>query len=378
MGDAFTARAVLTREKADYSLETLPVDVGAILSGVAADVELRNGDWLHIPSVFDLREKYTVTVKGAVQKPGEYDYAENLTVEDLIIAAGGVLESASTAKADVYRRIKQPGSISESDFRSESFTVPIHTGLEVGPGGDFAIRPFDMVVIRTSPGYERQKPVAVLGEVLFPGDYTLVKREERLSDLVRKSGGALSSAYLQGAKLIRKRAEDEQTRAQSALRLTQMSGRDSLSSAALNVAQNYSVGIELDKALAYPGSDYDLVLTDGDVLFVPEYVGTVAVSGAVLFPNTVSYREGMSIKDYIDQAGGYAHRARKKAQIVVYMNGTISRVRWSGKARIAPGCEIVVPYKSARGGRRVSLSDLLSVGSSATSAASLITSITGL
>lgn len=380
MGDAFTTRAVLTREKPDYTLEVLPVDVEAIITGVAPDIELRGGDALHIPSIFDLREKYTVTIQGEVQKPGEYEYADNLSIEDMIIAAGGLLESASTVRADIYRRIKNPASISESETRSESYSFPIHDGLEVGGlsdrGKSFTLKPFDIVTIRTSPGYEKQKPVAILGEVLFPGDYTLVKREERLSDLVKRSGGALSTAYLQGAKLVRKRAEDEQTRAQSALKLAQMGGRDSLSTASLNVEQNYSVGIELDKALASPGSDYDLVLSEGDVLFVPEYVGTVAISGAVLFPNTVSYREGMKIGDYINQAGGYAHRARKKAKIIVYMNGTIARVRSNG-GKIAPGCEIIVPHRSTRSGSRISVSDLLSVGSSATSAASLVTSIAG-
>lgn len=398
MGDAFTARAVLTREKADYTLEVVPLDVGAIMAEIAPDVEMRNGDVLHIPSIFELREEYTVTIQGEVRNPGQYAYADNLSIEDMIIAAGGLLESASTMKADVYRRIKKPSSMFESEARSESYTLPIRSGLEVERGGgwstagdgrtggiagsgstagdgSFTLKPFDVVTIRTSPGYEKQKPVAVLGEVLFPGVYALVGREERLSDLVNKSGGALSTAYLKGAKLVRKKDEDEQTRAQSVLKLTQIGGLDSISLANLNVDVNYSVGIELDKALAYPGSDYDLVLTEGDVLFVPQYVGTVAISGAVLFPNTVSYREGANISDYIDQAGGYAHRARRRAKIVVYMNGTIARVKSMDKTKITPGCEIVVPYKSYRSGSRLPLSEIISAGALTTSAASLVTSI---
>jgi protein involved in polysaccharide export with SLBB domain len=377
MGDAFPGRGVLTREKPDYTLEVLPLDVGAIVAGTAPDIALRNGDVLHIPSIEDLRENYTVTIRGEVQSPGVYDYADNLTIEDMIVTAGGLLESASTVKADVYRRIKNPSSISESDLRSESFSFPIRDGLVVQRerGGDFTLRPFDVIIIRTSPGYEIQKPIAVMGEVLFPGDYTLVKKEERLSDLIRKAGGALSTAYLQGAKLMRRRAEDEQNRAQSAMRLTRMGGLDSISTRDLNVEAHYSVGIDLDMALARPGSDWDLVLTEGDVLFVPEYVGTVSVSGAVLFPNTVSYREGMKIGDYIDQAGGYAHRARRRAKIVVYMNGTIARVRPMQNTRITPGCEIVVPYKSYRNGARIPMSEILSVGASTTSAASLVTTI---
>ncbi len=375
-GDAFTARGVLTREKADYTLEVLPVDIEAILVGTAPDIPLRNGDALHIPSIFDLREKYTVSISGEVQTPGEYEYADNLTIEDMIIAAGGLLESASTVRADVYRRIKNPSSMSESELRSDSYSFPIREGLAVVEGGgEFTLKPFDVVVIRTSPGYEAQKPVAVMGEVLFPGDYSLVKKEERLSDLVRKAGGALSTAYLQGAKLIRKKADDEQTRAQSSMRLSRMGGLDSISTKDLNVEEHYSVGIDLNMALARPGSDYDLVLTEGDVLFVPEYVGTVSISGAVLFPNTVSWSESMNIRDYIDQAGGYAHRARRGAKFIVHMNGTIARVRSMRNTRITPGCEIVVPYKSYRNSRSIPLSEILSVGASATSTASLVTSI---
>jgi protein involved in polysaccharide export with SLBB domain len=294
----------------------------------------------------------------------------------MIVIAGGLLESASTVRVDVYRRIKNPSSLFESDLRSESFSFPIQNGLAVQEGGsDFTLMPFDVVTIRTSPGYEAQKPVAVLGEVLFPGDYSLVKKEERLSDLVRKAGGSLSTAYLKGAKLMRKRAEDEHSRAQSALRLTQMIGVDSVSTRDLNVDEHYSVGIDLDMALAQPGSDYDLVLSEGDVLFVPEYVGTVSISGAVLFPNTVSYREGMSIGDYVDQAGGYAHRARRRAKIVVYMNGTIARIRSMRNTPIAPGCEIIVPYKSYRNGSRVSVSEILSLGATTTSVATLVASL---
>ncbi len=374
-GDAFTRRALLTREKPDYTLEVMPVDVEAILSGISEDIPLRNGDALYIPSILDIREEYTFTVQGEVRNPGEYEYADNLSIEDVVIAAGGLLESASTVKVDIFRRIKHSSSMFESETRSESFSFSIRDGLAVGGGESFTLKPFDVVTFRTSPGYEVQKPVAVLGEVLFPGDYSLVRREERLSDLMKKAGGALSTAYLQGAKLIRKRTQDEQTRAQATLRLTEMGGVDSVSTKNLNVEQNYPVGIELDKAMANPGSDYDLVLTEGDVLFVPEYVGTVSISGAVLFPNTVSYREGMTVRQYIDQAGGYAHRARKGGKFVVYMNGTINRVKSLRGTKITPGCEIVVPFKPFRAQSRTSLAEIMGIATSATSAASMIATI---
>jgi protein involved in polysaccharide export with SLBB domain len=374
-GDAFTARALLTREKPDYTLEVVPVDVAAILAGTSADIPLRNGDVLHIPSIFDLREEYRLTVQGAVRNPGQYPFADNLSIEDVIVSAGGLLESASSVKVDIFRRIKQSASTSESEARSESFSFPIRDGLAVGGGETFRLEPFDVVTFRTSPGYEVQKSVSVEGEVLFPGDYSLVKHGERLSDLVKRAGGALSTAYIKGAKLVRRRSIDEQTRTEATVHLTELGGLDSLSTRNLNVAETYRVGIELDRAIADPGSDYDLVLAEGDVLFIPEHVGTVSISGAVLFPNTVSFREGMTVKQYIEQAGGYAHRARKGAKYVVYMNGTISRVRSLQRAELTPGCEIVVPFKPLRTQSRTSLAEIMSIATSATSSASLIATL---
>ncbi len=372
-GDAFTHRAQLTREKADYTLEVMPVDVGGIISGSAPDIALRNGDVLHVPSIFDLREAYTVTIQGAVGVPGDYAFVENMAIEDMIIRAGGLLEAASTARVDVFRRIKNPASETESEERSESFSFAIRDGLVISED-EFILQPFDIVSIRTSPGYETQKSITIQGEVLFPGDYTLVQKNERLSDVVKRAGGTLASAYLRGASLVRQMGDDEQVRTQSTKKLTQLGGPDSLSMENLNISQTYLVGIELDKAMRNPGSDYDLVLEEGDVLRVPEYVGTVSVSGAVLYPNTVSYREGMSIGEYINQAGGYLRGARKAAKIVVYMNGTVTRTSVTRGTRIDPGSEIIVPYKSYRRGR-LSVAEILSLGASATSTALLGTSL---
>jgi protein involved in polysaccharide export with SLBB domain len=290
------------------------------------------------------------------------------------VKAGGLLEAASTARVDVFRRIKNPSSRAASDLRSESFSFAIRNGLIVSGGNGFILRPFDVVNIRTSPGYESQKNVTVWGEVLFPGGYTLVHKEERLSDLVRRAGGTLASAYLQGASLVRRMDDDEVMRMASTKRLTRLGGPDSLSMDNLRTADRYSVGIEFDKAMNNPGSDYDLVLKEGDELRVPEYVGTVTISGAVLFPNTVSFREGMSVKKYIDQAGGYIQGARRRAKIVVYMNGTVARASAIKGTKITPGCEIVVPYRSRRRGR-ASVAEILSLGASATSTALLGTSI---
>jgi len=372
-GDAFTGRAILTREKTDYSHEVVSLDVDAILYGDAPDVALRNGDVLHIPSVFDLREGYVVSIQGAVRSPGEYSFADNLSIEDLIVRAGGLLESASTAKVDIFRRVKNPSATAESSLRSVSYTLPIRGGLVVTEGTGFALQPFDVVNVRTSPGYEAQKSVSVQGEVLFPGSYSLMEREERLSLLVARAGGHLSKAYLRGASLIRRMSPDEAMRTRSMRRLPALGGNDSLSMGDLNISETYPVAIRLDRAIADPGSDYDLVLREGDVLRVPEYVGTVAISGAVLYPNTVSFDSGMSVRDYIEQAGGYVDGARRKARFVVYMNGNIARGGFLKRTRIEPGCEIVVPHKQHR--RRVSAAEILGVTSSITSSALLGTSI---
>lgn len=372
-GDAFPNRAVIYREKPDLSTEVVSVDILGIASGRVEDVKLEKNDVLYIPSIFELREDYTIAVKGDVGHPGTYKFVDNMTLEDLIVQAGGLLESASTIRVDVARRIKDPKSTKAGERRAETYTFTLKNGFIVGGPADFTLEPFDEVYVRRSPGYQEQQDVFVQGEVVFGGEYALAKKGERLSDLVKRAGGLTAEAYPEGARLTRKLTDDEKARVQTLLKLTQQGGKDSINMNQLDLGDTYFVGIELNKALENPGSDeWDIILREGDVLQVPEYNGTVKISGAVMYPNTVVYKNKAKLKHYISQSGGYAQRAKKNRVFVIYMNGTVT-VAKGNRTKLTPGCEIVVPLKPQR--RGMGLAEIMSLASSTTSMAAMVTSI---
>ena len=376
-GDAFLNRALLDRENEDLSHEVIAVDLGGLLKGTVADIPLQKNDILYIPSIHDLKEEETISIHGEVANPGTFLFSKNMTIEDLLVQSGGLLEAAATTKVDITRRIKDPKSTSFSSVLGKTYSFDIKDGLVVGGEGDFHLEPFDDVYVRKSPAYRKQQNVVVAGEVLFGGNYALVKKNERLSDLISKAGGITPDAYVKGARLIRKMTEEEQRRQADAVRMARMGeGKDSISVEKLNISDTYTVGINLEKAISNPGSDFDLVLREGDVLFIPEYINTVKISGAVMYPNTVLYKRGESLRYYINQAGGYGNLAKKKKAYVVYMNGTVSRLKSRDKKAIEPGCEIIVPSKEEK--KRMSTAEILGMGSTTASIAAMIATMVNL
>lgn len=370
-GDAFTNRALITREREDLTLEILPVDLGAIMAGMAPDVALVKNDILYIPSIHDLKDLGNITVAGEVARPGTFVYADNMTLEDAIMMAGGLLESASTVKIDVSRRIKNPTSDTPSETIGELFTFSFKDGYVLDGETGFVLQPYDHVMVRRSPGYEAQRTVRVTGEVVFPGVYTMTRKEERLSDLVEKSGGLTQWAYVKGARLQRRIIGEERTRMQSTLEVLD-SARDSINIERLDLGSTYFVGIDLEEALANPGSDADLVLREGDVLGVPEYINTVKISGNVMYPNTVTYNPHMTVRDYVTMAGGYGYRSKKSKAYIIYLNGTVERAKRLSRNVVEPGCEIVVPQKRTREGQ---LQEFLSISTTAASLGTMIATI---
>nr|WP_320951567.1 SLBB domain-containing protein [Bacteroides intestinalis] len=376
-GDAFLNRALLDRENEDLSHEVIAVDLGGLLKGTVADIPLQKNDILYIPSIHDLKEEETISIHGEVASPGTFLFSKNMTIEDLLVQSGGLLEAAATTKVDITRRIKDPKSTSFSSVLGKTYSFDIKDGLVVGGEGDFHLEPFDEVYVRKSPAYRKQQNVVVAGEVLFGGNYALVKKNERLSDLISKAGGITPDAYVKGARLIRKMTEEEQRRQADAVRMARMGeGKDSISVEKLNISDTYTVGINLEKAISNPGSDFDLVLREGDVLFIPEYINTVKISGAVMYPNSVLYKRGESLRYYINQAGGYGNLAKKKKAYVVYMNGTVSRLKSRDKKAIEPGCEIIVPSKEEK--KRMSTAEILGMGSTTASIAAMIATMVNL
>ena len=364
MADAFLGRAVLHRQREDLTREIIQVDLKNILNGTKPDIALKRNDVLYIPSIHDLQDLGNVEVFGEVARPGKYIFADNMTLEDLIIQAGGLLESASTVKVDVSRRIKNNKSTEISATIGEMYSFALKDGFVIDGEAGFTLQPYDQVYVRRSPGYQPQVNVTVEGEILYNGTYSLTSKSERLTDLVKKAGGATPYAYVKGSKLMRKANEEEMKRMADVLKIMQREMGAQTDSLKLELDSIYSVGIDLEKALAKPGSDADIVLREGDQLIIPELTNTVKINGAVMMPNTVSYNARMSVKDYISQAGGYANGARKTKAFIIYMNGQVAEVKGSGRHQVEPGCEIIVPIKDKTKAEKWNIQTILGIASS--------------
>lgn len=374
--EAFTNRAIIHRMKTDRTLEVIAVDVKGIMEGSVADVPLKKNDVLFIPTKSEIQNKRTITVHGEVYYPGMYVYADHTTLEDIILQAGGLKDKASIIKVDVARRILNPKAITNDSVIAKTYTFALKEGFVIDGTPGFELRPFDEVYVRKSPGYSHQQNIQVEGNVMFAGTYTLSNKNERLSDIIKKAGGVTDLAYVPGARLERRITPDERLRMQTVIKMAQMQSgkKDSLDMRKLDLGDTYYVGIELDKALKEPGGDADLVLREFDRIIVPEYNGTVKISGDVMYPNTVAYEKGRKANWYINQAGGWGNRAKKSHTYIVYMNGTVAKVGHNAKVR--PGCEIIVPSKPERTGN--SFAQWLSIGTSVASIATMIATMANL
>ena len=370
-GDAFTNRALLHREREDLTLEVIPVDIKAVLNGTAEDIRLQKNDILYIPSVHDLQDLGYITVGGEVARPGQFVYAANTTLEDAIMQAGGLLESASTVRIDVSRRIRNPKSTDQSSTIGEVYTFAFKDGYVIDGELGFKLQPYDQVYVRRSPGYVEQSTVTVEGEVVFPGSYVMTQKEERLSDLVQKAGGVNNWAYVKGARLLRQMNDEEIARFDATMEVIER-GRDSVDVETLDFSHIYTVAIDLQEALARPGSDIDLVLREGDRLIIPEFTNTVKVSGNVMHPNTVTYSSNNTVRDYVLLAGGYGFKSKRSKAYIIYMNGNVAKARKLSSAVVEPGCEIVIPNKRVKEG---GLEKFLSVATTSSSIATMLATV---
>lgn len=376
MADAFTGRAVLYRERENKTREVKQIDIRAIMEGTQPDIPLQKNDVLYIPSIHDLEDLGNVQIYGEVAHPGDYPYADNMTLEDLVITAGGLRESASVVRVDVARRIKDPKSTESSATIGQTFSFGLKDGFVVDGEPGFTLQPYDQVFVRRSPGYSAQQNVTVSGEVLYGGTYALTTKSERISSVIAKAGGATPFAYVKGAKLTRVANEEEIKRMQDVVNLLRRQvSEEMMDSLGITVQRTFTVGIDLEAALANPGSDADIVLREGDVITVPEYNNTVKIDGAVMMPNTVSFKKGESVKYYISQAGGYGQNAKKSKKFIIYMNGQIAEVKGSGKSQIEPGCEIIVPSKRKK---QFNLGNVVGLASSITSLGTMAAAIAAL
>ena len=387
--DAFTARAVMHRQKDDLSLEVLAVNVEGIMAGTAADIPLRKNDVLYIPSKRDMDGEQTLSITGEVHYPGLYVYADNTSLEDLVLQAGGLTDAASSVKVDVYRRIDDPHALVNDENLTETFTFALKDGFVIDGEPGFILQPYDQVVVRTSPTYSSQKNVSVTGSVNFSGQYAMSSRNYRLSDLIKDAGGLTSLGYAKGARLERRMTEEERQQQEASLRAAQiamyeeamqnenndfnLSRADSLLIMKLDVGNIFPVAIDLEKAVANPGCEEDIVLREGDRLIVPQYSSTVKISGDVMYPISMNYKKGESLKYYIKHAGGYGDNARKKRVYAIYMNGSVELLSHTSNKAVQPGCTIVVPSKKQK--NKMTTAEYAAMGTSAASIATMMVTI---
>lgn len=386
--EAFTARAVMHRMKEDRTLEVVPVDIEGIMKGTSPDIALQKNDVLFIPTKQEMMEEQTITIHGEVHYPGIYKYADNETLEDFVLQAGGLKETASTVKVDVARRIVNPKALTTDSLIARTYTFALKDGFVIDGESGFKLMPFDEVYVRRSPGYNKQQNVEVSGEVMFSGTYTLSKKTERLSDIIKAAGGLNDRAYAMGARLERRITPEERIRMEAVMAMAKeqyeqlqkeemmknsnakIDVNNSASMKKFELGNTYYVGIELDKALANPGGDEDIVLREGDKIIVPQYNGTVKINGEVIYPNTVGFSKGKKVKYYIDQAGGFGNKAKKSQTYIIHMNGTVAKV--GRNAKPTPGCEIVVPAKATN---KMSIAETMTIGTSVASIATMIATI---
>jgi protein involved in polysaccharide export with SLBB domain len=388
--DAFRNRAVMHREKDDLTLEMISVDIDGILNGTIADIPLKKGDVLFVPSTVDMKGEQVLKISGEVIYPGTYQYAENTTVEDLILQAGGLTEAASMAKVDVFRRINDVTSTENTGKMADYYSFAIEDGFRIKEGG-FKLLPYDEVVVRRSPSYSEQKNVTITGCVNFEGQYSMTSKNFRLSDLVKAAGGVTSLAYTKGARLNRVMTPDERLQRESSLRAAQIqlyeeslssekefnkAHADTLLQMKMDLGTTYPVAVNLEKAMANPGSSEDIVLREGDLVTIPQFSNTVKISGEVSYPISMNYKKGERLNYYIKRAGGYGNRAKKNGVYAIYMNGAVQKVNKSSTKSIEPGCEIIVPTKKQ--GRKMSSGEVVAITSGAASISSVIVALISL
>ena len=366
--EAMTSKAVLRRLKPNRTQEVITIDLEGILRGSVADIPLQNEDILFIPTLAEHQNLRTLTITGEVIFPGTYEFADRMTIEDLILQAGGLTDRASTIKVDVSRRLRDPNAAEATMEIAKTFS------FSLADQTNFTLEPYDIVQVRRSPVFQDPIRVTVEGEIAFEGSYTMEQKNQRLSDVVKSAGGIVPGAYVRGARLVRRMTADEKARMQAVINMARQSadGKDSIALNKIAMSDTYTVGIHLDEALAHPGSTQDIELMDGDRLIVPRFNHTVRISGDVNAPNTVAFEDGENYKYYIKQAGGFGDRAKKSHTYIVYQNGTMAK---ANEGKIEPGCEVVVPSKSRNNNN---LQQWLGIGTSMASLATMFVSVANL
>lgn len=339
--EAFINRAVLYRMNENRSRRAMSIDLAGILQDTAPDVILENEDSLAIASDEEITRTRKYYIVGPLVKDGEFDYVSGMTLEDAIVAAGGLKENALLTNIEVSRRLQYTDERDTTyTQKAKIYTFDVEDNLKIKGGNDFTLMPFDVITIKVDPEYADVSLVYIGGEVKYPGTYSLRGRSDRISDLVKRAGGLKESGFIEGARFTRALNDDERARAEQLLEMAH-SG-DTVDIEKITIKDRYSVGIDLVKAMKEPGGNKDIILRSDDQLYIPARNNTVRISGEVLYPNTVAFLEDKSAGYYINQAGGISNKGHRSKAFIIYANGQVSRLT---RGKIQPGCEIVVPSK---------------------------------
>lgn len=385
--DAYQQRGYITRLNPDNTIQIVPFDVKYQADGSGKAIVLQREDIVTIPSIFDLRDSYNVSIRGMVRQPGRFPYAEHMTVKDLILQAGGFAHGANTNRVVIARRIKNsnPDSLQEQQVKIIKLDVDSDFSLN---SGNFSLEPYDVISVFSLPGYREQGTVELKGEVMYPGTYAILGKTERISDVIKRAGGLTKYAYSKGASLRRESTKEEIERGmlnqKLMLRNQHIVTNDTSSQVdtpaleidGVNSIYNNFVGIQLDKIIEQSGGKTDLILQDGDVINIPGMKQTVKVSGSVLSPNAVVYNSG-KLKYYINRSGGFSENALKRKSFVIYANGAQKGTKgflfFKNYPRVEPGAEIFVPEKAPR--EPMSAQGWIGLGTSMASLAALVLAI---
>ncbi len=376
--DAFTGRITVSRTRADQSLDNITLNYGDILNGTAEDLLLTRLDVVSIPSRFELAEQSSVHIQGEVNNPkigdngGNFPYMTNMTLQDVIMKAGGFKESAQASQVEVVRRVRNSDPKASDASISEIFRFDVSRDMSLnGKDSGFPLMPFDEIIVRKSPNYQEQQFITLEGEFLNPGEYGIESKNEKITDLIERSGGLTNLAYIKGATLIRRTPVSEFETQQTANALGQIQNDVKKGAfevdAGGNIRQEF-VNIRLDRILKNPSSDENIIVQEGDILRVPKRLETVRVQGELLYPTTVKFDDEMSFLDYVSQSGGFTRKSLKRSAYVKYPNGSVDRTRkfllFNVYPKVEPGSEIYVPSKV---GNELSTQQVLQTGISITS-----------
>lgn len=339
--NAYTNLVVLFRLNENRTRKAMSIDLAGIMSNNVPDVILENEDSLVVSSDEEITRARRYFIYGPIVKPGSYPYVNNMTLEDAIVAAGGLREEALLSNIEVARRLQYTDEQDSTyNKKAKLYTFNVEDGLVVREGQNFVLKPFDVITIKRNPEYADVSMVHISGEVKYPGNYSLRSRNERLSDLIEHAGGLTNAGFIGGARFTRALTPFERERAIQLLEIAHSA--DTVDISKIEIKDRYPVGIDLQAALKEPGCSKDIILRNGDQIVIPPFDNTVRISGEVLYPNTVPYVEDKSASYYINQAGGTSEKGRRSKAFIIYANGQVSRLN---HGRIQPGCEIVIPTK---------------------------------